>query len=360
MYSGASVTPNAIRKANGAEEARSRAVLVVDDEESVRSLLARWLEAAGHTVLTASGAETALEAIQQNAPAVVLCDIRMPGHDGLWLVGQIRERHPDTAVIMASGVNDVEASLECMRHGVLDYLTKPFGRDRLLDAVRRGIEWSLAASEGQRWRQALELEMAARREWLVGTVRSVVVDHDAAVDTLLALALSGRDAYAHAQRVRYLAVGIARQLGMAAEEVEVLARAALLHDIGKGALPDAVLRKPAPLTADEQLLVRRFPSIGADVLRDVPFLSEAAAIVGDAHERMDGHGYPRGVRAESVSLSARIVSVADAFDTITHPRVYRDPLPPREALDEIERCQGTHFDPAVVSALRGVLTQKPS
>lgn len=358
MHAAAPPAAGSARQASA--EPRSRIVLVVDDEESVRTLLARWLEAAGHTVITASGADAALSTIQREMPAVVLCDIRMPGRDGLWLIGRIRERFPATAVIMASGVQDVEASIECMRHGVLDYLTKPFGRDRLRDAVRRGLEWNLAACEAQQWRRTLATEMEARREWLLGTVQSLVIEQDAAVDTLLALALSERDAYAHAHRVRYLAVGLARRLGLPQAEIDVLGRAALLHDIGKGALPEALLRKPAPLTPEERVLVRRFPELGADLLAEVPFLRDAAPIVRDAHERMDGHGYPRGVPAESVSLAARILGVADAFDTITHPRVFRDPISPPEALAEIERCQGTHFDPAVAAALRSLLTRQQS
>lgn len=120
-------------------------VLIVDDEQGVRELIMRWLGSAGFTVRTASGAEEALDKMQSGAAAVVLCDIRMPGHDGLWLAQQLRYRFPSTAVIMATGVQDAGSAVTSMKQGVIDYLMKPFGRDRLREAVQRGIEWHRAA-----------------------------------------------------------------------------------------------------------------------------------------------------------------------------------------------------------------------
>jgi len=134
-----------------------------------------------------------------------------------------------------------------------------------------------------------------------------------------------------------------------------LDRAALLHDVGKLAMPQAVLRKPAPLTADELGVIRLHPRIAADLIAGVPYLSTASDIVRDAHERMDGLGYPNGSHAGDVSLAARILSVADAYDAMTRPRVFRDAITPREALLEIERCAGTQFDPAVVATFKRVV-----
>ena len=127
-----------------------------------------------------------------------------------------------------------------------------------------------------------------------------------------------------------------------------LERAALLHDVGKLAMPDALLRKPAPLTVEEQDLIRQHPQIAADLIAGVPYLAAAAELVRDAHERIDGLGYPNGTRATDVALGARIIAVADAFDAMTRPRVFRDAITPREALLELERCAGTQFDAAVV------------
>ena len=331
-------------------------VLIVDDEETVRTLLTRWLDNTALRVVTATDAEGALRAFADGPPpALMLCDIRMPGRDGMWLAARVRQEFPETAVIMSSGVQDALAAEECQRQGVVEYLLKPFGRDRLREAVQRGLEWHEAAGEARRWKQQLEIEMADRTEGLLRTIRNLAIDSDQDVDALLAVALNERDAYAHAHRVRYLAVTTAKKMGRPEEEIEVLGRAALLHDVGKAALPVALLRKPAGLTPEESALMRTYPSLGEELLGQVPFLRSAAPVVRDAHERMDGTGYPRGVKASLVSVAARILGVADAYDTMTHSRVFRDPIPQAQALLEIQRCSGTQFDPDVVSAFKTVV-----
>jgi len=331
-------------------------VLIVDDENGVRDLWARWLQADGYSVATAATAEEALGRLEAAPPAVALCDIRMPGHDGLWLAERIRQRYPETAVIMATGVQEAGPAVHTLRQGVIDYLTKPFGRARLEEAVTRGLEWHRSAWDARRWRESLEQEMGIRRSRLNDAVTALYVDNDDALDAMLAmLTLTDREAYAHAYRVAALSVSVARTLGVPDEELGRIERGALLHDVGKLAVPEAILRKPAPLTMEEQLLVRRHPSLGSELLAQVPYLASAVTIVRDAHERMDGLGFPRGVHAAEVSIGARIVSVADAYDTMTRPRVFRDAIGPLDAMLELERCSGSQFDPAVVEAFRRVI-----
>lgn len=328
-------------------------VLIVDDEHDVRDLMTRWLESGGLSVTSAGSADEALDSLEAAAPAVALCDIRMPGHDGLWLAERIRALRPETAVIMATGVQDVGPGVESVRQGVVDYLTKPFGRDRLREAVTRGLEWHRAAWDARRWRETLEQELEMRRARLCGAMTSLRIDSDEALDAMLSMVmLSDRDAYQHAHRVAEMARQLGAALGMTADALETLTRAALLHDVGKLAVPDAILRKPAPLTAEEHAIVRIHPRIGRELAASVPYLAAAAEIVGDAHERVDGRGYPRGVSGDGVALGARIIAVVDAFDTMTRPRVFRDPLPAGAALLELERCRGTQFDPIVVDAFR--------
>jgi putative two-component system response regulator len=331
-------------------------VLIVDDENNVRALMARWLESGGYTVITASSAEEALRRLETSAPAVALCDIRMPGHDGLWLAARIRQQYPETAVIMATGVRDVGPAVRTLRQGVIDYLTKPFDRDRLQQAVTRGLEWHRTAWDARRWRESLEQEMEVRRARLSDAMTAVRVDSDATLDAMLSmLTLSDRDAYAHAYRVAALAVSVARTLGMPEEALSAVEHGALLHDVGKFAVPEVILRKPAPLTVEELLLVRRHPAIGSDLVARVLFLQPAVPIVRHAHERMDGLGYPDGIHAVDVCIGARIVCVADAYDTMTRPRAFRDALAPADALLELEQCSGTQFDPLVVEAFGRVI-----
>jgi putative nucleotidyltransferase with HDIG domain len=337
-------------------EPLNASVLVVDDENGARDLVSRWLKTTGYQVTTAANADEALTHVHDEAPAVALCDIRMPGHDGLWLAQRIRRDAPETAVIMATGVHDVGSAVVSLRQGVIDYLTKPFGRDRLRDAVMRGIEWHRAACESRRWREALQGEMEARRERLSDALRTLRIDDDATLDaTLSMLTLSDSEAYAHAYRVAALAVSVARALQMPDDEVPALERAALLHDLGKLAVPEAVLRKPAPLTEEEQLLIRRHPVIGADLIRAIPYLEASADLVRSAQERMDGLGYPHGIRASEAPLGSRIIGVADAFDAMTRPRVFRDAITPAEAVLELSRCADIQFDRAVVDAFKRII-----
>ncbi len=335
---------------------RSQTVLIVDDENNVRDLMSRWLESGGYSVITASNADEALGRLETSNPAVALCDIRMPGHDGLWLAERIRQSYPETAVIMATGVQDVGPAVQTLRQGVIDYLTKPFGRDRLEEAVTRGLEWHRSAWDARRWRESLEQEMEIRRARLNDAITALRVDSDEALDAMLSmLTLTDREAYAHGYRVAALAVSVARTLGMPDEALETIEHGALLHDVGKLAVPEAILRKPAPLTVEELLLVRRHPAIGSHLIGQVPYLEPAVPIVRHAHERMDGLGYPEGVRAGDVCVGARIVCVADAYDAMTRPRVFRDAITPTDALLELQRCSGTQFDPLVVEAFGRVI-----
>src|SRR5574339_1060393 len=191
--------------------ARAHSVLIVDDENSVRNIMARWLEAGGFQVTTAGSAEEALGCLHQSPPAVALCDIRMPGHDGLWLAERIRQEYPETAVIMATGVQDVGPAVQTLRQGGIDYLTKPFGRDRLREAVTRGLEWHEAAWDARRWRESLEQEMTIRRSRLSNAIAGVRVDSDNMVDSMFAmLTLTDREMYEHGYRVAASAVSVAR------------------------------------------------------------------------------------------------------------------------------------------------------
>jgi response regulator RpfG family c-di-GMP phosphodiesterase len=341
--------------ASGKED-HTHSVLIVDDENGVRDLLTRWLEAGGYSVTTAANAEEALGRLEVSPPAVAVCDIRMPGRDGLWLAERIRQSYPETAVIMATGVQDVGPAVQTLRQGVIDYLTKPFGRDRLQEAVTRGLEWHQTAWDARRWRESLEQEMAIRRSRLNDAVTALSIDNDDTLDAMMSmLTLTDREAYAHGYRVAALAVSVARTLGLPEEAFPTIERGALLHDVGKLAVPEAILRKPAPLTVEELHLVRCHPTIASELMAQVPYLEAAVPIIRDAHERMDGLGYPRGVHASEVSIGARIVCVADAYDTMTRPRVFRDAIGPAEALLELQRCSGTQFDPLVVDAFRRVI-----
>jgi putative nucleotidyltransferase with HDIG domain len=326
-----------------------RTVLVVDDEPNVRVLLKAWLQSSGYTVKVAATADEALDRLAATPSAVAVTDLRMPGHDGLWLTTRVRREFPETAVIIATGVNDITAVVEGLRQGVVDYLPKPFDRHRLTDAVARGVDWHRAASDARRWRDILEGKMRERQVALAATIDAWPVDSEASLDGLLsALTVDNPDAYAHGYRVAALSATIARAMNLSPADIEIIEHGALLHDLGKLAMPEAVLRKPAPLTAEEQRLIRTHPTVGSALVERSPYLAGSASVVRDAHERVDGQGYPNGSRGDVVWIGARIVSVADAYDTMTRARVFRDAITPAAALAELARCRGSQFDPRVV------------
>ncbi len=173
---------------------------------------------------------------------------------------------------------------------------------------------------------------------------------------LTVLMRGDRAALGHAQRVSGMAVALGARLDLSSREQSVIRQAGLLHDVGKLAMPEAILRKPAPLMPGELSLIRLHPGIGADLIEEVPFLHAAAAIMRDALERMDGRGYPRRRPAADLPLAARILGVADAFDAMTHARVFRDPISHADALLEIDRCGETQFDRRVVDAVLALVT----
>jgi putative two-component system response regulator len=352
-------------------------ILVVDDDPSVRSVVRKWVQSLGYEANEAPDAQTALDVMDVQPPNVAVCDIRMPGHDGLWLTQQIRGRFPETAVVLATGAHDADVASRGAELGAVDYLLKPFGTDRLAAAVRRGVEWHREAADTRRWLAALDEMTAAGEQRLASLIQpdddmdwtNEPALHDLGLD---ATALWGERAQdrivgrrreidpkgqAAAERVMRLAISTGVRLGMTEREIHELKTAALVHDLGKLALPDALRRKPAALTADESALMRRHPLIAHHVLRRAPALAQAADIVLASCEWFGGMGYPRGLVGEQIPLASRILAVAVAFQAMTAGRPYRDPMPTADAVLELLRCQETQFDPRVLDAFIRVITE---
>ena len=331
-------------------------VLVIDDEENMRDLMSRWVRRLGHRVLVAASAEQALEVLETHEVAVAVCDVCLPGRDGLWLAAEVRTRWPDTAVVMATGLQDVGSAVAGLRRGVIDYLIKPFGRDRLREALVAAVTWHRAALATRNGRDALHGEVAERQEQLKAALAALRIESRDGLEAILGmLMIRDRALLEHSQRVARLALEIGRDLGMSGDALAALELAALVHEIGRLALPDSVAGKPGPFTANDHELVRRVPTVGHELLRAVPFLAWAAELVLARHERWDGTGYPRGLRGEAVPLGSRVLAIADTFDSMTSLIGPQPRLPEAEALEELARCRGTQFDPVLVEAARRVL-----
>jgi response regulator RpfG family c-di-GMP phosphodiesterase len=329
-------------------------VLIVEDEAPVARTMRRWLEPCGHVVRHAASAEEALEEMSADSAAVAVCDVGLPGKDGYWLTGELRERYPETAVVLATGAAEVPATIS-LRKGVVAYLLKPFGRDELRRAVLDGMTWHDALVTSFDWMHRLRTESRDHRVDLRLRFDEIVSESDGAVESMIEGLFPRTDRADHAHRVAALARRIGRRRGLPDGDLVTLNTAALLHELGNLTVPDAILVKPSALTSDERTFVERVPSEGYEVLHGHPRFADAGDLVRATRERFAGGGYPRGLKGDQIPLGSRILAVADTYDTITYPRPFRDALPTAEATLELLRCTGTQFDPEVVQALLEVL-----
>ena len=326
-------------------------VLIVDDDASVRDVISVLLQEEGYECRTASSAEAALDVAAAEAPPLVISDMKMPGRDGIWLLEAFRERYPETAVIMLTGYGDTEAAVDCLRRGAVDYLLKPPKLTDLIRAIERALAKRRIELARKRYQKKLERKVRDRTGELRTALRNIQGTYQT---TLLALvrALDAREHETsdHSQRVVKYTEVIAERLSLRGPELEEIGRGALLHDIGKIGVPDAVLLKPAKLTQAEWIEMRRHPDIGHEMIRNIEFLNTPATIVLSHQEKFDGKGYPRGLRGEEIHIGARIFAVADTLDAMTSDRPYRKGTTFEKAVDEIQRCAGSQFDPEVVRA----------
>jgi len=338
----------------------SAQILVVDDEPAVRDVLVTWLQAAGYRCVEAADAQAALDCITTHPVDVALLDLALPGHDGLWLARQIRQQTDDMALIMVTGLQRFDAAVAGIRLGVLDYLLKPFSRIELLQAVRRAVEWRESLQKDRQRDQAMQREIADRREALANDLGALEKATAGAIQALLeTLHQRNPEAAAHANRVARMAVDLAHALRVEPSEMADIERGALLHDIGKVALPDALVHKVGPLSEEDFTLIRTHVELGRDILSKVPALASVAAIVAASHEAFDGSGYPRGMSGLEIPRGARIISVVDTFDALTWGRDLSDPLTFARAAAELVRCAGSRFDPEIVHAWLRVADPAP-
>jgi response regulator RpfG family c-di-GMP phosphodiesterase len=330
-------------------------ILIVDDDASVRDVISVLLQEEGYECRTAAGAEEALEVAAQEAPPLVISDMKMPGRDGIWLLEAFRERFPETAVVMLTGYGDTEAAVDCLRRGAVDYLLKPPKLTDLIRAIERALAKRRIELARKRYQKKLERKVRDRTAELRSAFKDIANTYQ---NTLLALvaALDAREHETsdHSQRVVKYTVAIAQRLSMQGVDLEELGRGALLHDVGKIGVPDAVLLKPGKLTPEEWGEMRKHPDIGYQMIQSIPFLATPATIVLSHQERFDGGGYPRKLRGEEIHIGARIFAVADTLDAMTSDRPYRKATSFENAMAEIQRCAGSQFDPEVVRAFADI------
>src|SRR3984885_58151 len=324
-------------------------ILIVDDEEAIREVISTLLEALGYECSSVSNGRLAKEYLLGHAVDMVLSDMIMPEMDGIKLLDWLRNHDPEVPVIMVTAIHDLSTALEAIRRGAYDYILKPFEKDNLYLAVRRALEHRRLVLENRNYQRNLEKLVEERTAQLQGAIEQLEQSYDDTLEALGgALDLKDAETEGHCKRVTAFTIAIAKSMNVEPVLLPQIARAAFLHDIGKMAIPDNILRKPGPLTPAERDVMRTHCEIGYNMLKRIPFLREAAEIVLSHQEYFDGTGYPRGLGGDEIPLGARIFAVADALDAMISDRVYRKALSIQHAQEEIQRCSGTQFDPKVV------------
>ncbi|HZX97830.1 MAG TPA: HD domain-containing phosphohydrolase [Myxococcales bacterium] len=326
-------------------------VLVVDDDRAVREVLAAVLKEEGYPVRQAVSAEAALQMLRGEDLPLVLCDVKMPERDGLWLLDQVLQRHQHAAVVMLTGYGDTESAVECLKRGAADYLLKPPRVTELVRAIERAWSKSRLIAARARYHEGLARRIRERTAELSAALQGIANAYSNTLHALVhALDAREHETSDHSQRVVRYTLAMAQRMGIPESTLEVIGRGALLHDIGKIGVPDSILLKPGPLTPAEWVEMRRHPEVGFRILQSIEFLRPAAEIVLAHQERWDGGGYPRKLRGEEIPLGARVFMIADTLDAMTSDRPYRRAATFAEARAEIGRCGGTQFDPRCVDA----------
>ncbi|HWG17713.1 MAG TPA: HD domain-containing phosphohydrolase [Acidobacteriaceae bacterium] len=333
-----------------APEVEPERILVVDDEPTVLRIVTAMLTVSGYDAYSAADASQALRHLQDDPGcSMVLADVMMAGGDGLHLLDCINADYPGMPVIMLTGLDDIRTATSAFRRGAVDYLLKPFDRAQLLAAVDRALDHRQLQRRNLEYRQNLEAIVSARTSRLRAALQDLERSYDITLEALgNALDLRDTETEGHSRRVTAYTVALARAIGIESGQLNIIARGAFLHDIGKIAIPDRILLKPGKLTPGEREIMREHCLRGYEMVRKIPFLREAAEIVYAHQETFNGSGYPRGLRGEEIPLGARVFAIADTLDAITSDRPYRKGRSFAEASLEIARCSGDQFDPKIV------------
>jgi cyclic di-GMP phosphodiesterase len=331
-------------------ELRRLKILAVDDEESNLLLLRRILEHEGYTEIhVCSDATLVPEMFITIAPDLVLLDLHMPKIDGFELMERLAPLSlgpSDVPFLVLTADATDEAKRRALALGARDFLTKPLDRIELLLRVRNLLQVKYLQDQLRHYSNVLEDRVLDRTHDL-DRARTEILDR-------LALAAEYRDdqTQEHAWRIGRSCSLLGHGLGLPDSEVDLIARAATLHDLGKIGISDSILLKPGSLTKDEYEVIKTHTTIGAGILAGSrsPLMRLAERIAMTHHERWDGTGYPLGLEGDAIPLAGRITAVSDTFDALTHVRPYKDAWTVDAALHEIIEQSGHQFDPTVVAA----------
>lgn len=341
-------------------------ILIADDDTMVREAVNKILNMFGHEVVACAGGEEALTALNSSFDLIIL-DINMPGMDGFETLRRINDQGLGIPVIFLTGGGSMEYALKAINLGAYDFIPKPIeDLDIFNIKIKRAIEKRRYVLQEMAYKENLEIEVRNKTQELAKKNRLLKEYSQnleiSAINTMLTLqtALEEKDMYTagHTSRVTQYALTIARAAQLAEEELTVLKRACQVHDIGKLVVDVNYIRKPGPLTADEWVLMKKHPEIGANIIRPLAFMQRETFLVRHHHERMDGKGYPDGLMGDELDTLTKIITVADSFDAMTSKRSYRQNMTQKAAIAEMQHCAGSQLDPELVAIFVEVLQNR--
>ena len=329
-------------------------VLIVDDEEQIRTLLARLLGAHGYECVTAESAAAARRVLEETQVALVLSDVNMPGESGIDFTREVLAHYPETAVVMVTGMDDRNYAEIAIELGAYGYVLKPFKPNELIINVNNALRRRTLEIENRHHREMLEQTVLARttalRETIAQLERSDSELRRLREETIRRLSWAAefrnQETGEHIVRMSLYCALLARLAGLDAERAELIRIASPMHDVGKIGIPDRILLKPGRLTAEEREVMEAHAEMGHRILAGsgVELLDLAAEMALTHHERIDGSGYPRGLAGNAIPVEGRICAIADVFDALTSDRIYRQAFQPDEARELMLQGRGTQFD----------------
>jgi len=329
-------------------------ILLIDDEAPVREMMALMLRTLQYDVIAKEDIASTVEAFraQPSAYDLVITDLSLGhGKSGFDLMEQVRAIDPSVVVIVLTAHSTADNAIESLRLGAYDFITKPVNSAKLQTVLTRALEYRRLLLANRDYQSRLEDMVREQSREIAGALTEVKQSYEFTLEALVNLLDAREQATGrHSLNVRELALALGKEMEFDEDALDALGHGALLHDIGKIAIPDRILLKEGPLTDDEWVIMRTHAQIGYDVLKGSAYLSNACEIVLSHQEKYDGTGYPRGLRGEEIPMGARLFSVVDAYDAMRSDRSYRKALPMEEAIAELRRHSGTQFDPRVVEA----------
>jgi putative two-component system response regulator len=353
-------TPTASSDASTFKNIRSHTILIVDDSEANRMILEDQVITLGHSPVLAENGLVALKKVTDIQPDLLLLDIMMPKMDGYQVLARLKSdsimRH--IPVIMVSANDEIESVAKCIEQGAMDYLVKPFSPVLLKARIKAALANKLLHDQEEAYRETirqcneqLEERVRERTRDLEGTRLEVIQRLGRAAE------YRDNETGQHVLRMSHYSVRLAKELGMNDKECHLIQLASPMHDIGKIGIPDGILLKPGPLTADERKIMETHTTIGGEILGGgkSELIKMAETIAMTHQEKWDGTGYPKGLKKEEIPLVGQITAICDVFDAITSERPYKEEFPIEEALAFISSQSGKHFDPHLVKVFLKII-----